>query len=61
MDLIIAERCKKYDHLNIPTGEYEVLSSYGVNIESGQTFIVPPEHPSKLGATFNREIGEWIL
>jgi len=47
--------------MGIKTGRYQLLAEYGVDTDTGKTFPVSSEHPSKLGAKFSLEIGEWIM
>jgi hypothetical protein len=44
----------------VKVGE-EFVVSHGVDERTGRTVILPAEHPSKLGARFDMDIGEWVL
>lgn len=39
----------------------QILVSHGVDDDTLKNIPIPPEHPSCLGAKFNRDRGEWIL
>jgi len=42
-------------------GETELLVDYAIDEDSGKTITVPNVNPKFLGATFDEEIGEWII
>ena len=39
----------------------EFVVSHGINPETDEMVILPCEHPSRLGAVFNNEIGEYVI
>lgn len=42
----------------------KVYVSHGVDVYSGRNIIMPPEpldNYKRMGATFNKDIGEWLL
>ena len=38
----------------------EFVVSHGID-EFGNTVILPSEHPAKLGAVFNNQLGEYVI
>lgn len=50
-----------YDRHGIPTGHKELLVSHGIDMNTDKTVILPCEHPAKIGARFDGELGEWVL
>lgn len=49
------------DRYGLPTGRKELLVDYAVDEDTGQSIVLPNEHPSKLGARFHAVLGEWVL
>ena len=49
------------DNQGIPTGEKKLLVDYAFDEDTGQAVIVPPEHPSRLGAFYDATIGEYVI
>lgn len=45
----------------VPTGKTEFVVSHGVDEDTGRNIILPSEHPAKLGAKFDLELGEWVI
>lgn len=43
------------------TGRKEDIVSHGVDIDTDETVILPPESPLALGAVYNSQLGEWVL
>lgn len=43
------------------TGRTELVASHGVCYETGNTVILPNEHPSKLGAKYDESLCEWVI
>ena len=43
------------------TGRDVVLVSHGVDVASGQVVNLPNVRPEELGATFDLELGEYVL
>lgn len=43
------------------TGRDVVLVSHGVDVASGQVVNLPNVRPEELGATFDPELGEYVL
>lgn len=39
----------------------EFVASHGVDSITLENVVVPQEHPERLGAKFDRNIGEWVL
>lgn len=39
----------------------KLVASHGVDEDSGKSVCLPGEHPSLLGASFDPEIGEWVI
>jgi len=53
-DVLDRSRCKS-------SGTKELLASHGYDTETGFEVVLQQVHPSKLGATFSLELGEWVL
>ena len=53
---IIANR-----EINRRTGLEEIIASHGIDLATDQEFQVPQVDPRVLGATFDREYGEYVL
>jgi hypothetical protein len=60
MIVIVADWFPIYKN-GIPTGQKEYVASHGVDIDTGRNIIVSADHPSKLGARFNEDLGEWVI
>lgn len=43
------------------TGQNRLIVSYGVEEETGKKVILPPEHPSDIGAQFNTDLQSWVI
>jgi hypothetical protein len=39
----------------------EFVTSHGIDEDTLQDVVLPNEHPAKLGAIFDRELGEWVI
>lgn len=39
----------------------KLVASHGVDEDTGRSVCLPSESPSSLGATFDPEVGEWVL
>lgn len=61
MIIVITGMFPVYDRNGIGTGEKEFTASHGIDYDTGQTVILPCEHPAKLGAEYDDKLGEWIL
>lgn len=59
MIILVCGKFAKYER-GIKVGE-EFVASHGVNPDTMETVIVQCEHPERLGAKFDRNIGEWVL
>ena len=46
---------------NERTGQKEMVASHGIDERTGERHVLPPEHPTKLGARFCAQRGEWLL
>lgn len=46
---------------NDRTGRVELVVSHGIDERTGETVTLPCESPERIGATFNAEIGEYVL
>lgn len=44
-----------------PEGIMSLVTSHGVDLETGSVVILPTEHPRDLGAFVDPVIGEWVL
>ena len=43
------------------TGKERLIVSHGVDRATGKQIILPPEHPSDIGAKFSEELHSWII
>ena len=43
------------------TGAIEIIASHGVDSETNKTVILPCSTPERLGAVFDKELGEYVL
>lgn len=43
------------------TNKEELITSHGVNYETGATIILPCEHPLSLGGVKNSRLGSWVI
>ncbi|MED5690918.1 hypothetical protein, partial [Enterobacter hormaechei] len=43
------------------TGQNRLIASHGVEEETGKKVILPPEHPSDIGAQFNTDLQSWVI
>lgn len=43
------------------TGQKEFVVSHGIDEETGKNFVLPNEHPLKLGARFDTKRFAWII
>jgi hypothetical protein len=50
-----------YQEKNLQTGLMEILVSHGFDTDTGRTIILPQDTPEKLGAVFNKELGQYVL
>lgn len=39
----------------------EMVVDYGVNVETDEIIVMPPQHPEKMGAIFDNKLNEYIL
>ncbi len=39
----------------------EFVTSHGIDEDTLQDVVLQNVHPTKLGATFDRELGEWVI
>lgn len=46
---------------NERTGREELIVSHGVDVDTGRMVILPCEPPQSLGATFDENLGEYVL
>lgn len=46
---------------NEKTGRMETLVSHGVNVDTGENVTLPWVPVSEIGATYNEEMGEYVL
>jgi hypothetical protein len=46
---------------NPRTGREELIASHGVDAVTGKNVILSCEHPEKLGAVYDDEIGEYVI
>jgi hypothetical protein len=46
---------------NQDTKAREFLVSHGIEEGTLKSVILPSEHPSRLGAGFDAELGEWVI
>ena len=46
---------------NPKTGRKESIASHGIDADTGKSVILPNELPGLLGATFDNDIGEWVI
>ena len=46
---------------NERTGRLTLVTSHGVDIDSGRHIALPQVHPGTLGAVFNENVGEYVL
>lgn len=60
MIIIVADWFPIYKD-GIRTGEKEYVASHGVDLNTGRTVIVSTEHPVKLGAKMDHDLGEWVI
>lgn len=42
-------------------GRQEMVADHGVNLDTGKNLVLPPEHPSLLGAKYDPGMGEWVI
>lgn len=61
MIILITGNYPVYDKHGYKTSETEFIASHGVDVETGRDVIVEQVHPSRLGAKFDNEIGEWVI
>lgn len=61
MILVITGHFPVYDRQGKDTGKTEFTASHGVDLKTGTNVCLPCEHPSKLGAKYDYEMGEWII
>ena len=45
----------------VNTGRKEFCASHGYDYHTMKAVCVPSEHPAKLGAVLNKEMGEWVI
>lgn len=45
----------------IPTGRTELLVDYAIDSITGEAVVVPCDSPQALGATYHRELCEWVI
>ena len=50
----------KYDRRNVKIGE-EFVVSHGIDEHTMRNVILPCEHPARLGAKFDSQLGEWVI
>jgi hypothetical protein len=50
-----------YREANPITGRMETLVSHGFDTDTGRNIIMPQDTPEKVGAVFNKELGEYVL
>lgn len=56
--------CKNFpilDRYGYPTDKTELVIDSAFDADTGKAVIVPIEHPSRLGAVFDSEWGEWVI
>lgn len=46
---------------NAKTRREQIITSHGVDLETGRNVVLPTDHPSELGAVWSHEYGEYIL
>ncbi len=46
---------------NKKTGRTELVTSHGVDVDTGRTIITSCDHPEKLGGRYDGEVGEWVI
>lgn len=56
--MIIIITCEEIDE---ETGWRQIVASHGHDTIRDKNVVLPAEDPRKLGATFDKSIGEWIL
>jgi hypothetical protein len=47
--------------MNERTHKREQIFSHGINLETGQTIVLPCEHPIRLGGVFDPDLGEYVI
>jgi hypothetical protein len=50
-----------YRERNKWTGQIELLTSHGYDNDTGRLVVLPQVDPVQLGATYDTQIGEYIL
>lgn len=58
--IVIADWFPVYKN-GIPTGQKEYVASHGVDMDTGRNITVSVDHPSKLGAKFDKNLDEWVI
>jgi hypothetical protein len=61
MIIVITGWFDEYDRYGSKTGRKEFLTSHGVDFDTGRNVILPCDPPSRLGAVYDNEMGEWVL
>ena len=61
MIVVIAGKFPVCDRTGQPTGRYEFVASHGIDYATGQSVVLPGEHPQALGAVMHEQLNEWVL
>jgi hypothetical protein len=38
-----------------------LIASHGYDVDTTMNVVVSQDHPTKLGAVFDRDMGEWVI
>ncbi|EKF8823786.1 hypothetical protein AAAW50_003908 [Cronobacter sakazakii] len=49
------------EEVNEATGKPELITSHGIDRNTGKQVILPPEHPQDIGAEFCTELQSWVI
>ena len=60
MVIVIAGLFEKEGKNGIKTGHKKYVASHGYDLDSGNLVVLPPEHPTKLGAVKHPEL-DWVI
>lgn len=42
-------------------GRVKLVTSHGIDEQTGKIIIMQPDHPASLGAVFDHVMGEWVI
>jgi hypothetical protein len=60
MIIVIAGKFEIFDR-GVGTGRYEFQASHGIDYATGNSVVLPGDHPQSLGAVMHEQLKEWVL